>query len=208
MPYANIYYIKLQLEILNDKRFIFDLTSDQKWLFIGLLLLAGSTKNSIPDDEKYLKNRLNMPENDSKIRENISILLAKFPKLVSKDGILKFKNFNKLHNPIREIQRDTNGHPMVAIDREIVEICRKRYIELKGYDFKNLDSDFYGRTGKAIKNLVFKAKGEVDLVLAGLDWISKQSYEWTLETLIKKWADFMKVKDTPEILKKWVKKDK
>ena len=60
--------VKAVTQILNDKRFIFDCDNDQKWLFLGLILLAGTTQNSVSSDENYLKNRLNLPENTQKIK--------------------------------------------------------------------------------------------------------------------------------------------
>ena len=218
MPYANIHWIKLKLELLNDKRFIFDCNNDQKWLFIGLLLLAGSTKNSIADDENYIKNRLNLPETSQKIRENIDHLLKTFPKLITRNGVVKFKNFNEIHNKLGnyfgtplELQENANGNKdkirEEKIREEQINKVRLEFVRIKGLDIKNFFPDDYARTGKAIKNLVFKAGGKEDLVLEALAWMGKQSYEWSLETVIKKWADFMKYKETPDILKKYGKKE-
>ncbi len=192
MPYSNIHWIKLQLEILNDKRFIFDCDNDQKWFYIGLLLLAGSTNNQIPDDENFLKNRLNLPENSSKIRENIAFLLKTFPKMISKNGVIKFKNFNKLHNRLGNSEGTPEELQRGVQIREEQNKIREEYIRLKGFDPINLSSNDYGRMGRAIKTLLTRANGNTDLVMRGLQWQAKQPYSWTLETLDKKWLDFMK----------------
>jgi hypothetical protein len=214
MPYANIHWIKLKIEILNDKRFIFDCNETQKWLFIGLLLMAGVTKNSVPDDENFLKNRLNLSENSQKIRENLQHLFKIFPKLVSKDGVIKFKNFNEFHNKIGnyfgtplELQSESKGNKeKIRIEKIRIDKLRGVFLDLKNLDIKNYYPDDFARSARAIVGLLNKAGGQDELVVEGLKWISKQNYEWTLETLIKKWAEFMKHKDTPDILKRWEKK--
>lgn len=209
MPYSNIHWIKLKLELLNDKRFIFDCNNDQKWLFVGLLLLAANTKNSIADDENFLKNRLNLPETPQKIRENLIHLFTTFPKLISKNGVIKFKNFNKLHNPLgtpSDTQWNAKGTPMDAVDKSRIDKIREEYNIIKGLDLKNYFPDDFARTAKAIKTLINKAGNKDELVLKALRWMATQRYEWTLETLVKKWADFMKVEELPEIERKWMKK--
>jgi hypothetical protein len=160
---------------LNDKRFIFDLNNDQKWLYIGLLLLAGSTKNSIPNDENYIKNRLNLPENSPKIRENIETLLKVFPKLLTKNGNLIFKNFNDLHNKIgnyfgtpSDTQSDAKGNK----EKRRTEQIRTEYVKLKGWVGQSLSKDFYGRSGKAINKLCLLGTDEE--ILACLKWVSQR----------------------------------
>ena len=141
----------------------------------------------------------------SKIRENLSFLLKTFPKLVSKNGIIKFKNFNKLHNRLgnssgtpEELQWDTQ------IRKEQIDKIRREYIEIKGFSLKDFSRDDFARTAKAIKILLCKAKKEDNLVSKGLKWAGRQDWcDWTLETLIKKWADFMKWYKMPEIEKKY-----
>jgi len=192
MPYTNIYWVKLKLEILNDKRFIFDCDNSQKWLYVGLLLLAGATQNNIPIDENYLKNRLNLPENTPKIKENVAFLLKTFPKLISKNGHLKFKNFKALHNRVgktegspKEVQKDTQ------IRAEQISKIRVEYLSLKNLSLKDFTSTDYARTGKTIKTLICRAEGKDDLVIEGLRWASNQKWcDWTLETLNRRWVDF------------------
>ena len=80
----------------------------------------------------------------------------------------------------------------VGVDKIRIDKIREEYIKLKGWDLKTLSSNDFSRTAKAIKTLLLRTKGEVEPILKGLAWISKQNYEWTLETLDKKWLDFMK----------------
>lgn len=97
-------------------------------------------------------------------------------------------------------------HELLGIDKNRIDKIRIEYIRLKGLDIKNFFPDDYARTTRAIKNLVSKAGGKDELVLKGLAWIAQQRYDWTLETLARKWADFMKEEEMPEIEKKWIKK--
>lgn len=193
MPYANIHWVKLKLELLNDKRFIFDCDNDQKWLYIGLILLAGSTSNSTPNDENYLKNRLNITDSAPKIRENITFLLDTFPKLIDKNGSLKFKNFNRLHNRLG----NSNGTPKDAknrVDKNRVDKIRTEYVRLKGWLGQTFDGSFYGRTGKAIGKLCVLTDQDSEIIDC-LNWASKKWTDmWTLETCIKKWQDFQATK--------------
>lgn len=206
MPYTNIHWIKLKLELLNDKRFIFDCNNNQKWLYIGLLLLAATTKNNVSDDENYIKNRLNLPETSQKIREDLDHLLKVFPKMISKNKFIKFKNFNRLHNPLGNPMDNlwnSNGTPkeLLRIEKSRIEKIREEYIKIKGFCLKDFSSDDYARTGKAIKTLLIKAKGNNDLVIKSLQWANNQKWcDWTLETVIRRWPDFMKFKDTSKAI--------
>lgn len=195
MPYANIHWIKLKLEILNDKRFIFDCTNDQKWLFIGLLLLAASTKNRTPNDENFIKNRLNLPENSVKVRENIDFLATLFPKLSTRGNFIIFKNFNGLHNRVKEFQRNSEGTPMVPVDKNRIDKIRTEYLGARGISLETFSPDDFSRTGGAIKKLIFRAGGDDNLVLEGIAWVAQRGYcEWTLETVLKKWPEFISSK--------------
>ena len=216
MPYANIHWIKLKLEVLNDKRFIFDCNENQKWLFIGLLLMAGVTKNSVPNDENFLKNRLNLSENSEKVRENLGHLFKIFPKMIVKNDVIKFKNFNDLHNKLGnyfgnplELQSDSNGNKEKSrVEKSRIDKLRGVYISLKNLSLTDFSSSLYARTGRAIKNLIQLAADKDELVIEGLNWIAKQGYAWELETLVGKWAEFKAFQNTPEIMRKFAKKEK
>lgn len=211
MPYANIYWVKLKLELLNDKRFIFDLNDEQKWLFIGLILLAGNTKNSTPADENYLKNRLNLLQTPEKVRENLDFILKTFPKTVYSNGVIKFKNFSKLHNPLKDTLWKSNGTPKDSknrVEKNRIERIREEYIKVAELNINDFTPNTFARTAKAITTLINKA-GNDDLVITALHWIATEAagkWSWTLETLVNKWPDFMKINNTPDILKKWGKK--
>ena len=198
MPYTNIHWIKLQLELLNDKRFIFDCNEEQRLLFLGLLLLAGVTKNMTPDDENFLKNRLNLSLEPQKIRKNLDFLLQKFPKTVSVDGYIKFRNFNKLHNPLKELQRNAKETPKERIEKSRIDKIIEEYIKKKNFKILNDDgsknkeliSAIYHRNCRIAKKLVILTKGNFEQVIKAMEWFGemwdKKGLSWTLET-IEKW---------------------
>jgi hypothetical protein len=65
----------------------------------------------------------------------------------------------------------------------------EHFKEVKGYKDEGLDKKFYQRNMKAAKELleILKSVSECE---ACIDWQKKQRYEWTLETCVKKSADF------------------
>ncbi len=191
MPYANIHYIKLQIELLNDKRFIFDCDQEQKWLYIGLLLLAGDTKNCTSSDENYLKNRLNIDLSPEKVKENVKHLASIFPKMVCKGGYVKFKKFNELHNYLEPKKRKPEGTPkeLQRVMQSIVEyIIVKKSIVV---DEKNpyLKQHVFKRYIKSAKELALLTNCNEELAKKAIDWVSgwcgEKNFNWELETVIK-----------------------
>lgn len=90
----------------------------------------------------------------------------------------------------------SNSVVTTAIDNTILDKIRREYIALKNLDIKNFCSDDYARTGRAIKILVGKAKGNDQLVIEALRWAKEQKWcDWTLETVSRRWVDFMAYKE-------------
>lgn len=54
-----IFWIKVYFSLLQDHEFVL-LKDSQKWLVIGLFLLAGMTKNKIPNNNNYIKSSLHL----------------------------------------------------------------------------------------------------------------------------------------------------
>ena len=198
MPYKNIVFVKLLWhELLHkDDRFMGELNDSQKGLYLMLLLLAGATVNNIKNDENYVKRVLNLSENTQNIRKNLDKICEVYPKLIAKNGFLKFKNFKDIHNYIGKSEgnpEDNLGIAKNRIDKIRIDKIRIEYVGLKGFDLKNFSSDDFGRTAKAIKSLLIKSDHKDDLVIQSLKWASEKKWcDWTLETVLRKWADFMK----------------
>lgn len=190
MPYKNVHYIKLMLELFDDRRFIKDCNDSQKLDYILWLAMAGLTQNDAENNPEWFKTRFNLSKNIEEIAKNTEFLSKTFPKMVSINGKVKFKNFKKLHNPIRSAEGTPKDSPKNA---QNINIIRIEYIRIKGWKQEDFTPDDYARTGKAIKTLLIKSKGNKDLVINALTWASRQSWcDWTLETIIKRWPDFMK----------------
>jgi hypothetical protein len=98
MPYTNIVWVKFKLELLSDYRFTDKLNDSQKLIYLGLLLLAGNTRNHIPVDENYIKRNLNLAYSLEQIKNDIGVIITIFPKIQKLDNFLYFNNFRKLHN--------------------------------------------------------------------------------------------------------------
>ena len=104
-------------------------------------------------------------------------------------------------------EQDTNN---VHLEKNRLDKIRIEYIKAIGLEESHLKTDDYGRIHKAIKNLVIKADQKDDLVIAGIHWITEISagkWSWTLETLLKKWPEFMKWNSMGEIERKYLKNE-
>lgn len=91
-----------------------------------------------------------------------------------------------------EYEEDTEK---VSLHNITIHNIRLHYITLRQYNINMFTKSDYARTGKAIKEILFRAKGNEDLAKESLTWISKQGYEWSLETVCKKWHDFINYKE-------------
>lgn len=201
MPYSNIVFVKIFWKklLFEDKkgRFVEQLNDDQKGLFLMLFLLAGATNNNIKNDENFLKRILNLREKTEKIRENLDKILEVFSDTFRQGEYLNFKKFKKLHNWKRKDKGTPKEIQSIIPDKDKEKEIRKRiekeYITLKGWDKEDLDSSDYARMNRRINELILKAKGNDTQIVSALNWVANQNYaDWTLETILKKWPDFMK----------------
>jgi hypothetical protein len=112
-----------------------------------------------------------------------------------KYGHLYCPNFSKRADDYTTRQLRTNSEPNtnnVPLDKNRIDKIRTEYSRLAGYDESSYLPGDYARYHAAIKKLVVRAGGKDELVIEALNWISKQNFSWTLETLNKKWFDFVK----------------
>ncbi len=72
--YRNPPWIKLYRHLLDDYTFM-SLTESERWLFIGLLMLASETDNRIPNDAKWIRNRLLITNKRTSIESLIAVQL-------------------------------------------------------------------------------------------------------------------------------------
>ncbi len=193
MPYKNIIYTKLKSELATDERFTEQLDDYGKLMYFSLLLLAGVKENKIPNDENYIKRLLNLQEKPEIIREKLDAVLKTFPKLVSANGYLKFKNYNKMHNPLGKSQGDTKVAPKDALYNII-----KEYIIKKNYNPENnptINNVLIKRNCKPAKELWLLANGNVEKIKEAInklgDSFNSKGLSWSLETIEKWYMDFV-----------------
>ena len=211
MPRTKLVFVKLMLDLADDERFIMRLDDSQKLDYLLLLLMAGLTHNEIPLNFRWLKARFCLQKSEQELQKNLDCIRATFKKFVVYRGKLKFKNFKDLHNYIykeegndlgilKEYTKDsTNKVNFFLIISNIISY----YIYIKEWKEADVDIKERNRYGKRIKRLLVLAKANSDLVKKAIAWTSRQNYiDWTLETTISKWADFMKYHNMPDILKK------
>jgi len=201
MPYTQIHWIKLEKRLLNDYRF-YTMSEQAQLFYIKLLLLSAETSNKIPKNPKILQTALRTNQNVEKIEQTIKEILTNFPKFKESNNFYSFKEWSKRHNYIakKELQRNSQGTPKDALDKIRIDKIRKEYIREKNWGNVKLHPDDFSRTSKAIKALIIKAEGDDETVIDAIRWISGRGYEWTLETIIKKWADFMAQRPSKEML--------
>ena len=99
-----------------------------------------------------------------------------------------------------EKRLQSNYGVTTAIDKITLDKIRLHYITLKGWLQSDLSKDDYARMGKAIKGLFVRANKDSELVCRAISWVSQQGYEWTLETALKKFPDFLRAAPSKEKL--------
>lgn len=138
MPYKNIVWIKLKLELLDDRRFQDLCNERQQLLYLKLLMLAGRLENNIPNDPNYIKREVNYRRYPSELTKDLRHLSSIFPKLIVGAKSIEFINFNELHN-FRKPQTDKKDSPRE--DKEKIREDKKKIrAEVKGLygEFKNV----------------------------------------------------------------------
>jgi hypothetical protein len=220
MPTTKLVFVKLLLELADDTRFTMELNDSQKLDYLLLLLMAGLTHNEIPQDFEWFRSRFHLEKNSLEIQQNIEKIRKVFKKLIVFNGKLKLKNFKELHNYIYKEKENSLGilkefykaSPNKVNLFLIISSLISFYITKKGFREEDVQMPERNRYGKALKELLINAKGDDNLVKEGIEWLcgdaSKNNYSWTLETLLKKWAEFKSVMNTPEILRKFAKKER
>lgn len=97
MPYKNIHFVKIKMELLEDHRFLFQLDDRQKGLYLLLLALAGKTNNKIFNDLTFIKGRLNIKD---LVVSDLQKISEVFPKFRLNKDFWEFDNFDEEHNQI------------------------------------------------------------------------------------------------------------
>ncbi len=102
----------------------------------------------------------------------------------------KFKeradDYTKRMRRLSEQDTDSVRH---RLDKIRIDKIRKEYIRIKGISEEDLTGSDYGRYTKEIKKLALRRDFSVEEVIRRLNLLAKEPYNWTLETLDKKWLE-------------------
>lgn len=109
--------------------------------------------------------------------------------------IPKMKEYSD--NWTKKLQRDSRDtSEKLPIDKIILDKIRIHYIELKGWKEENLSKNDFGRIHRAIKELVNKARGDVDYAIKTINWVAatckNKGLLWTLETVCRWYPEYYK----------------
>jgi hypothetical protein len=223
VPYQNIVWVKFKLELLCDYRFTDVLNDRQKLLYLGLLLLAGESKNHVKNDENYIKRRLNLEAKPEDIKSDIHVLISEFPKMVILNNHICFKNFRKLHNwkeeKNREINRKLIGNERESQEEEEEEdkeedkekeeerpaLLEERFPHLKDKSFQKTFDDYIDMRKKIRKAATGRA---AEMVLNQLQGHPLRIAIKMLEkSILNSWQGVFEIKDTKtETVKKIIER--
>jgi hypothetical protein len=114
MPYSNIVFIKLFINLLDeDDRFLYRLNESQQLLYIKMLMLAGKSHNKIISNIQYIRNTINYGHDDDCFKADMLRIMEVYPKLKQDEKSYFFENFESLHNFIgtpKDYQRKSKGN--------------------------------------------------------------------------------------------------
>lgn len=125
MPYTNIVFVKLLVELAKDYRFTDRLNDSQKLLYFGLLLLSGVTDNQTPNDPAWIKRALNLQMSAELIELEVIHIREVFDKLCLRNGLLQFEKWETLHNYKIGIPKCENRFSYSTKEKEKEKVIQK-----------------------------------------------------------------------------------
>ena len=135
MPYSNIIYIKLFLELFDsDDRFLYDLNDRQQLLYIKLLYLAGRQNNNISKNPQSIIQKINYQGTTQDLLGDIKTIKEVFHKFTESKYSYTFINFHEIHNFINKGK--SKGTP-----KELQSIIPEKEKEKEKEKIKPLPSD-------------------------------------------------------------------
>lgn len=160
-------WIKLYFSIMDDYEFE-KLAPNQRWYFIGLLLLAGKMENNIPLDTKYLQKKLGGKSAD--IKGTIELLNGTLI-IIIKDKIRIDKIREDSTNPTRlgldPVKTEPKPLPYRQFAHLKITVEENKKLLDKGYSQDRLD-DMYDSVENFKKNTNYTS-----LYLTAGKWLAK-----------------------------------
>ena len=149
MPYTNIIYIKLFLELFDgDDRFLCGLTERQQLLYLKLLYLAGRQGNKITKNLQFMRQKLNYESSEELLKLDLERIKIIFPKFKEREEYYTFFNFCTLHNFIKK--GNSEGTP-----KELQRILPEKRREDKIRVDKNRDPETLALS-ELLRDLIIK----------------------------------------------------
>ena len=163
MPYKNIVWVKLKLELLDDRRWQDLCNERQQLLYIKLLMLAGKLDNMIPNDPKYLCRECAYRRYPNELARDIQHLSTVFDKFSVDSAWIQFLNFKELHNLGTSHKQKNSRSGDVPEKRRRREEEEKRDSEKL---FNDLWDQYPKKDGKkeALKHYTASVKTEQDYI--------------------------------------------
>lgn len=157
MPYKNIVFIKLYLDLLDgDDRFLYQLNERQQLLYVKLLYLAGRTANQIPKRPSYVRDKIKYKAKSKAFLEDIKKIKEVYPKFIETTNYYIFTNFNDLHNRINDNKIGSSQVRPKSDQRVIPKEKKKENINKKEKENLKENNKNYK---KEIKNLISNIGG-------------------------------------------------
>lgn len=223
MPYTSIHWIKLEKRLLNDHRFF--LMSEKAQLFyVKLLLLCATCNNKVPRDYRILSQLLRVNGiSEKELTTAFDEIRASFPKVLIHKDYYYIKDFKNRHNWVapQELPENSEGSAKDSlskvkkrIDIDKIRYITDSYISLKkfptllenGQKDQTLITAIYKRNGRVVKELLAVAKDDEKLVEEAMLWLAealeKKDLNWTLETVLKWFPEFLVKGKKSEALKR------
>lgn len=184
-------FVKVETRLLNDPRF-FTLPEQDQLIWLKILMLCKMNQGRIPSQTTTFCALLRTNRDANDIDLTIERLKAAFPKFKSTKHFHYVQGFQKRHDN-KSLQNELMSRKS-RVEKSRVEYILQPYLQAKNISTKDLSGSDWGRLTNAVKKLL-KRTNDDKLVCAAIEWTNndatKRGYQWTLETVDKKWLDFI-----------------
>jgi hypothetical protein len=114
-------WIKLYRDTLGDYQIMFGLTPDERWVLVGLWMLAAETGNAIPRDCGYLSTRLQAQVTDGVIEKLQGVGMIEVVE-GSREGLDKVYSKSSLRREEKRREEKKNAHAREHVSDHFPEV--------------------------------------------------------------------------------------
>jgi hypothetical protein len=143
-----------------------------------------------------------LSEKTDSIGENLDVICRTFSGIIRKNGLIKFKRFNRLHNPVgiskgypKDMQRmEQKRVEENRIDKKRVERILHTFFSLQGWDTlmaknEKIKKEMLGGRHRKAAITLLNTLDDDDLARRTLNLMSMKAkdgdFSWTIETVLK-----------------------